>query len=513
MTSRSLRTEVDVRALVWAMGRTLAVVAAVSLPSLATALLLGEHDAAAALTVGCALGVTLAAATWHVRPSGTLRWGTAMLAAALAWPTAALVAAVPLVLSGHLGTPLEAVFEAMSALTTTGLSLVQDLDHLPVAIALHRHLLQLLGGAASVLAVLTVLTTGAGRVTMAMPEAGERLLPNVGRTVRTVVRLTVGVAAAGTAVLTAVLLADGLEPSRALLHGVTLAVSSVATGGFALGSGSVGQHHSALVEAIVAILMLVGATSVAVHLLVARGRLRDAWRHLEVRTTLTTTGTLGVALVGGLALAGTHRDAVALARRGLFTLLSAATTTGHRVVADETMVADWGVLAPAVLVAAMAVGGMTASSAGGIKAFRIGVVARTIAHDARSILLPDAALVVSGYHAGRRRVLTDDTSRAATTVLLLFVVTSLVGGAVGLVAGAGDITRTLFESVSLTTNTGLSTGLIGPGAPPVVLVTAAVQMWLGRLEFVAVLALLATLVPRRRGSARVRRPADGGTTP
>jgi trk system potassium uptake protein len=159
-------------------------------------------------------------------------------------------------------------------------------------------------------------------------------------------------------------------------------------------------------------------------------------------------------------------------------------------------------LAPAAIVGAMAIGGMASSTAGGIKAIRIGIAWKTLVHDIKRILLPESALVVTTYHAGKRRLLRDDTARAATTVLLLFVITYIVGAVVALAYGGFDITETLFESVSVGSNIGISIGVVSPEMPRGLMTVYILQMWLGRLEYVAVFALLGYLVALSRGRAK-----------
>jgi trk system potassium uptake protein len=145
---------------------------------------------------------------------------------------------------------------------------------------------------------------------------------------------------------------------------------------------------------------------------------------------------------------------------------------------------------------------MASSTAGGIKGMRVGIAFKTLVHDIRRLLLPENALVVTTYHAGKRRILRDETSRAATTVLLLFVVTYLVGAVVGLLYGEYDITQTLFESVSVGSNIGISIGVVSPDMPNGLMAVYIVQMWLGRLEYVAVFALVGYLVSLARGRAK-----------
>jgi trk system potassium uptake protein len=117
-----------------------------------------------------------------------------------------------------------------------------------------------------------------------------------------------------------------------------------------------------------------------------------------------------------------------------------------------------------------------------------------VVHDIRRLLMPESALVVSTYQMGRRQILRDQTVRAATTVLLLFVISFFVGALVGLAYGERDITQTLFESVSVGANIGISIGVVGPEMPRGLQTVYLLQMWLGRLEFVAVLVLFGYLV-------------------
>ena len=491
----------DLRLIGWAVGRALGLLGLVMLVPAVVALALGDANGASALTLGAAIALGLALAGTRDRPARPLGWANGLVAVALAWLVGALVAAVPLALSGRYDGMLAAGFDAMSALTTTGLTVAHDLDHAPAALILHLALLQLVGGFGTVVTVLVVLVGGGPRsvALAAAAERGDRAHPSAAHTVRFIVRTAGAHLAVGIALLASLIGAEGIGPGRALLHAVTLASSALSTGGITVLRTSLAHHHSPAVEVVVAVLMLAGALSFGLHVALWSRRGRDALKHLELRTLALTTGA-GLALVLiGLAGAGVHRDAAGLVRRGALTVLAAATTTGLTVVDGALLAADWGTLAPAALVAVMAVGGMTASTAGGIKAFRVGVVVKTIVADVRRALLPSSALVVASYHAGRRRVLDEDLARTATTVLLLHLATFLLGGVVGLLTGAGDITDALFESVSVTSNTGLTVGIVGPDMPPVLMATHLVQMWLGRLEFLAALALVAWSVALVRG--------------
>jgi trk system potassium uptake protein len=102
-----------------------------------------------------------------------------------------VTAAVPLYLSGHYGSWLDASFEGLSGLTTSGLTLVQDLDHLATSLMLYRHLLELIGAMAIVIAGLTILTAPTATASSLAPSDArdERILPSLDRTARRVLNV------------------------------------------------------------------------------------------------------------------------------------------------------------------------------------------------------------------------------------------------------------------------------------------------------------------------------------
>src|SRR3970282_748559 len=108
-----------------------------------------------------------------------LDWSHGMVVVALTWLIVPMIGAIPLFLSGHFGRPLDALFDAMSGLTTTGLSLLSDVDHLASSLNFWRHFLQFLGGQGIILAALTIFA-GTGGITLYIGEArDERILPSV----------------------------------------------------------------------------------------------------------------------------------------------------------------------------------------------------------------------------------------------------------------------------------------------------------------------------------------------
>jgi trk system potassium uptake protein TrkH len=421
-----------------------------------------------------------------------------MVVVALTWLLVPLVAAVPFLLSGHFGDPLDAVFDSVSGLTTTGLSVISDLDHLAASLNVWRHLLQFLGGLGIVVAALTVFA-GAGGITLYVGEGrGERFLPSVTSTVRFLWAVAalhlVGVVAALALIGWLVL---GFEPERALFHAFTMFLAGFSTGGFAPLSTSIGYYHSLVFEAVAMASMLGGAMSFGLHYSLWRGRRRDALGNLETRTILSSFGSTLFLVFAGLAATGIFVNVSGLARQGLFQVFSAHTTTGWATIPSSEL-AQWDGFAFVGMAVAMALGGMGSSTAGGVKALRVGLTVKSVLSQIRQVLLPERAIVSMNYYQAGSRRLTTEVVQSVMTISLLYVALYLLGAGVGLAYGI-PLREALFESVSASATIGLSVGVTDPSMPVVLQVVYMLQMWAGRLEFMALFSFLGFLYAWMRG--------------
>jgi trk system potassium uptake protein TrkH len=467
----------------------------------AMALVLGEHNDVAGFVLAAALAIAVGRATeLFLFTRAPLSTSHGLAAVALSWLLAPVFAALPLVLSGHYVSYLDAYFDAMSGFATIGLTLVNDVDHMSRSANLWRHLMQFIGGQGIVVVVLTIFASAGGRVGHLYTGEGreEKILPNVIRTARFIWRVSFVYFIIGTAALWASLAHAGLDPATALYHGANLFMSAFGTGGYATMSSSVAFYRSPLVEAVLAPIMAAGAFSFALHYQLWMGRRGELIRNIETQTIAASTLLLFAVMAVGLGRTGTFVDFGPMLRHGFFQLISAHTTTGLGTMSGRLYVTDWGVLAPAVLVTAMALGGMAGSTAGGIKAIRVGLILKGLIRDVRKVLLPEDAIVIQTYHSTTRRILTDEQVRAAATILLLWLVLYLGGGLIGLFYGY-ELQLALFESTAAASSAGLSVGLVRPDLEWPLKIVYTAQMMVGRLEFIAVFALLGYMLAIVRG--------------
>lgn len=467
----------------------------------ALGLLRGELDDAVGFLIAGSFAVLVGQlAEWRLATSRSLDLSHGLAVVALAWLVAAFVGAVPLFLSGHYGSFLDAYFDAMSGFATAGLAVINDLDHLSDSVNLWRHLLQFLGGQGLVLVALSMFAGGGGLTGLYVGEGrDERILPNVVRTARFIWKVALTYFAVGTLLLWWAMLLAGMPLGDGLLHAATIFMAAFDTGGFAPTSYSLGFYHSPLVEAVASVLMIAGAFSFALHYELFNGRPRELVRNLETRVLAFSMLLLFVIVALGLTRTGAYDSVEALFRRGFFQMLSAHTGTGFSTIPGRMFVSDWGVLAPGMIVTAMAFGGMAGSTTGGIKALRIGLVYKYIRKDLHRILLPGNAVTVESYHSGgTRRIFRNDLIGPASMILLLYILLYLVGALLGLYYGY-PLQEALFESTSAAAAVGLSVGVTGPTMETGLKVMFILQMWIGRLEFLSVLTLFGYFWSMLRG--------------
>lgn len=491
MTSLIRPDRRDLSVILRLLGLTMVGLGLVLLVPALAALAWGEFDEAAEFVISACLPLLFGSlTTLRTSPAHRVRWDHAMVTSALAWIAGPFFGAVPLYLSGHYGRFLDAFFDAMSGFATAGLSVISDLDHLSRSVNLWRHMMQFMGGQGLVLIMLSLFAARTGSTGMYAAEAREdKIRPNVVQTARFIWFVALTWLVFGTAALWGAMLAAGMPVFDGLFHAVTLFMAAFDTGGFSPTSASVTLYHSALVEAVLAVLMVAGAMSFALHARLWRGKWRELLYNAEVRFLAGSLAVLMVVVVVGLSQVGAQSEFAGLFRRGWFQLLSAHTGTGFNSVPSRFFWSQWGALAPAALVIAMGFGAMAGSTAGGIKAIRLVLTMKSVRQRVQQAIAPPDAVLLESYYSGGRQVLRTQVFRASLMILLLYLLTYFAGALVGLFYGY-PIEQALFESVSATAAVGLSVGIVAPGMATGLEVTYILQMWAGRLEFIAGLTLL-----------------------
>jgi len=420
----------------------------------------------------------------HTRPALRHREGFAIVT--LGWIAVGLLGAVPFLGTGVIPGPIDAVFESISGFTTTGSTIMTDIEGVAAnhhAVIFWRSLIQWLGGMGIVVLALAILPLlGVGGMQLFRAEAPgpspDRLTSRISATAR----LLWGVYVLITGMEVLALATIGGMP---IFDSVCHALTTMATGGFSTLDSSVGGFRSGAVEWIITVFMFIAGVNFSLHYLALRGRLAVYGRDDEFRfyalvivgaTVLVSATLWPVHLFGGFE---------PTVRAAAFQVVSIATTTGYGT-ADYVL---WPPFTHMILLLLMTVGGCAGSTGGGIKMMRVLLLLKHAHVEVQKLLHPRAVYTL---WFNERPV----TPALATNVLgffMLFMVVFVAGTLLLTLAGR-DIVTSVGAVAATLGNIGPGLGDVGPTCNYSFMSIAEkwllmLLMLIGRLELYTVLIL------------------------
>lgn len=423
------------------------------------------------------------------------RWTHGLVISSLSWIVLMVLSAIPYILSGHFLSFLDAMFDVMSGFTTTGLGLIQDLDHVSHSLNMWRHVVTFVGGQGIVVLALSFLITkGGGSFQMYVGEAkDEKLLPNVTDTAKAIWKISLIYLFIGTLILGLIGIVIGMSPTRSFLHGLWIFMAGWSTGGFAPQSQNLLYYHSALYELVAIVFFTIGSFNFALHHAIWTGKRREIIKNIEIISFIITLLITFSIATQALMQQGIYATQISMFRKVFFQMISAHTTTGFMTVYVRQFLYDWGSIGVIAISIAMLIGGSASSTAGGFKGIRIGVLWKALISHMRKVMSPENRVFVEKYHFVRKNVLTDDIIKTALLIVICYMITFTVGILAGLFSGY-SLVEAIFESASITGNVGLSIGVTSTSMPDGLKITYIIMMWIARLEFISVFALFGLLI-------------------
>ncbi|KPU43773.1 Trk system potassium uptake protein TrkG [Oxobacter pfennigii] len=424
-----------------------------------------------------------------------LGWGHGMAVAALSWLLGMMLCAIPYYLCGNYLSFLDACFDVMSGFTTTGLVLIQDLDHVSNGVNMWRHILTYVGGQGMVVLALTFLVNGTnGAYKMYVGEAkDEQILPNVISTARVIWYISIVYLIVGSLALWINGMLIGLKPDRALLHGMWVFMAAWSTGGFAPQSQNIMYYHSLSYELLTVALFVIGSFNFALHYAVWTRKKAEIRKNIEIISMTITVIITTILVMLGLMKLNTYPDFISMCRMGIYQLISGHTTTGFMTLYAKQFYNEWGDIALLAMIIAMLIGGSACSTAGGFKGLRIGIIFKTFMQDVKRMIIPESMVQIEKFHHIRDITLEDRHTRSAMLIVILYVITFTIGTTAGVLSGYPFLSSA-FESASVTGNVGLSIGITQASMPDMLKAVYIAIMWVARLEFMSVLALAAFII-------------------
>ena len=463
------------------LGRVALVVACSMVLPLGCALLYREDPTPFLYTMGIILCVSLPLSFLPADKHFSFREGFA--AVGLIWLFIGVAGGLPFFFDGGGGfnTIWDCIFESSSGFTTTGATILTDIESLPQGILLWRAFTHWLGGM-GVLILATALLPSMGIRTQYLAQAESpgpvfsKLVPKQSQTSK----ILYSIYFVMTAVEVVLLMAAGMPLYDALVH----AFSTAGTGGFSNRAASVGAYDSAVIDVIISVFMLLFSVNFGLYFLVLQKRLREALKSDELRFFLLVVAlaTVGITVVN----LPTYGDVLNSLRYAFFQVSSIVSTTGFAT-ADYVL---WPQVAQFILILLMFMGACAGSTGGGIKSSRVLLLLRAVRREIRQISHPRLVEVVKLDG----KVVPEDTLR---TVLAFIGCYFLVLLGTGLIVSLDDVSFSVSFSAALTCLSNVGPGLqeIGPVGSfaefsALSKAVLSVTMIVGRLEIFPILILL-----------------------
>ncbi len=317
-----------------------------------------------------------------------LRLRDGFIVVVMFWVVLGMSGSLPFVLSLEMSL-VDAAFESISGLTTTGATVISGLDELPRSVLYYRQQLQWLGGMGIIVlavAILPMLGIGGMQLYRAEtpgPMKDNKLTPRITETAKALWYIYLGLTVAcGVAYWLA-----GMTPFDAVAH----SFSTIAIGGFSTHDASMGYFNSALIESVAIVFMLLAGVNFALHFLAWRGlSLRPYLGDPEFRFYFTILFVVSAITAYFLYASGTFDNPGSALHHGIFQAVSIGTTSGFTTAEYH----NWPLFLPVLLLMTSFIGGCAGSTGGGLKVIRVLLLLKQGMREINRLIHPNAQFVV-----------------------------------------------------------------------------------------------------------------------
>lgn len=388
------------------------------------------------------------------------------------WIIAIVVSALPFVLTGKYNFT-QAIFETTSGYSTTGLSVV-DVASCSHIFLLFRSIILFFGGIGLVLVMTSAMSDAHGMRLYTAEGHSDKLMPNLIKSARMIIVIYAGYILAGTILYTIF----GMPVFDALNH----SIASVSTGGFSTQADSIGAYNSIEIETITIILMLLGGTNFFVHLLLLKGKFKSVLKHCETKLWIIMLAVF-VPIMAFILSNGAYKALPHSFREAVFQAVSAFTTTGFQTVPTFK---TWPSSLMFIMIILMLIGGGAGSTAGGMKQYRVAFVFKAMYISIKNQIMHTRTITVDKINRyGKQEKMDKSIQISVIIYLCIYLVIFFLGSFIFCLFGY-SLEHSMFEFSSALSTVGLSVGITGYNAHPVLLWTGTIGMFVGRLEIYVV---------------------------
>ncbi len=401
---------------------------------------------------------------------------------ALSWVLLSILGALPFYLSGYISNPVDAIFETASGFTTTGSSILTNVEALSHSMLFWRSFTHLVGGMGVLVFALAVMPKiDSDDVFIMRAEVPGPIFGKIRSRVRSSARILYLIYLAMTLLLIVLLYAGGIP----LFDSFVNAFGAAGTGGFGIKNTSIAYYNSAYIEYVLGIGMILFGVNFNLYYALLIGHFKDFFKSEELRWYLgIIAGAIGLIFINTMS----HYDSIARQFRDIFfTVSSIITTTGYSTYNYN----DWPMFSHVVLLGLMFIGAMAGSTAGGLKISRIAIYVKSTFQEIRRNLSPNRRLALRFEGKKVNNELISQISFYLTTYIGIFCILLLI------VSINAPNFVSAFSAVSATfNNIGPGLDVVGPAGNYASLtnlskVALSIGMVMGRLELFPIIVLFA----------------------
>lgn len=407
-------------------------------------------------------------------PEQEIRHREGMAVVALGWLAVGLFGALPYFIDGTRANFINCLFESLSGFTTTGASILTDIEVLPHGILFWRSLTHWLGGMGIIVMTIAILPLlGVGGMQLFKAEVpgpvADKLKPRIAETAKTLWKVY--------------LFFTGAEILLLFLGGMSLFDSfchtfgTLATGGFSTKNASIGHYQNVYFDVIITIFMLLAGINFALHHQALTGHLKTFYKNSELRFFLSVFVLATILVTWSIWRSHVPEFGKAL-QLASFQSASILTTTGYA----TTDFGQWPSLAKIILLILIFIGGSAGSTGGSIKCVRIMLLLKHTYRELRRLIHPKAVIPIKF----QGQVVSDEVMSSIWGFFILFI-SLFIFAAILLAAMGLDLTTAFTASAACIGNIGPGLGSVGPAQnyahlPQAAKIVLILCMLLGRLE-------------------------------
>lgn len=463
------------------LGNILEVEAILMIPSLLVSLYYNEYDINSFMISIILIGITGIILSKKTVYKKSIKTKEGLAIVALGWILCSLFGSLPFIISGSIPSWIDSFFETVSGLTTTGATLIDNVEILPKGILFWRSFTHWIGGMGILVFTVALLPTiGVGGFQIFKAESpgptAERIVPRIKNTAKILYITYISIT-----VLEIVFLRIG---GMSLYESTVHTFATVGTGGFSTKNSSIGAFNSTYIHIIISIFMLLSGVSFSLYYALFNRKWKDIFKNEELKLYLGIVLS-SVTLIALNINSKIYHNIGLSFRDSLFQVSSIITTTGYSTVNFD----EWPTFSKSILFLLMFVGGCAGSTSGGIKNIRLLVLAKLVRREFRKIFHPRAVVPIKN----RERAIPNDVVASISSFFILYIAIFALGTILISLEGI-NFESAASATASMLGNVGPGFGFVGPTCTysnfsALSKLFLSLLMLLGRLELFTIMAL------------------------